>query len=165
MKYQATVNGQIFQIEIKSDTLVLVNGEERHVDLKQMGSAAIYSLLLDHQSFEAVVEKRGNDYQVLMFGALYDISVLDERALRIAAARQEQGGPSGETSLKAPMPGLIVKVPVEVGQEVKRGQTLVILESMKMENELKSPRDGVVQRVDVQAGQSVEQNALLVVVG
>jgi biotin carboxyl carrier protein len=62
------------------------------------------------------------------------------------------------------MPGTIVKVPVEPGQEVKKGQTLVILESMKMENELKAPRDGVVGRVEVKAGQSVEQNKVLVTV-
>ena len=55
------------------------------------------------------------------------------------------------------MPGLVVAIPVEEGQEVKKGQVLVILESMKMQNELKAPRDGVVERIKVRAGESVEQ--------
>jgi biotin carboxyl carrier protein len=59
---------------------------------------------------------------------------------------------------------LIVAVPVHEGQTVEKGQTLVILESMKMENELKSPRAGTVERVEVQKGDSVEQNKALIVI-
>jgi biotin carboxyl carrier protein len=67
----------------------------------------------------------------------------------------------GEYHLKAPMPGLVVTISVEEGQEVKKGQVLLILESMKMQNELKSPRDGVVNRIKVKAGESVEQKQAL----
>jgi propionyl-CoA carboxylase alpha chain len=59
------------------------------------------------------------------------------------------------------MPGLVVAIPVEEGQEVKKGQVLVILESMKMQNELKSPRDGRVHRIKAKAGESVEQKQTL----
>ena len=69
---------------------------------------------------------------------------------------------TGELSIKSPMPGLIVAVRSRTGHEVTKGQTVVILESMKMQNELKAPRDGVVQRISVQAGQTVEQNKPLV---
>jgi biotin carboxyl carrier protein len=55
------------------------------------------------------------------------------------------------------MPGLVVEVPVKEGDEIQQGKVLVILESMKMQNELKSPRDGTVTRIEVQAGDSVEQ--------
>jgi len=68
----------------------------------------------------------------------------------------------GEISVNAPMPGLIVAVTVEEGHEVTRGQTVVILESMKMQNELKAPRDGVVQRISVKSGETVEQNKILI---
>ena len=60
-------------------------------------------------------------------------------------------------NIKAPMPGLVVTVPVEEGQEVKEGDVLLILESMKMQNELKAPRDGVVGKVLVSPGDSVDQ--------
>jgi len=55
------------------------------------------------------------------------------------------------------MPGLVVAIPVTEGQEVKKGQVLLILESMKMQNELKAPRDGIVNRIKIKVGESVEQ--------
>jgi len=59
------------------------------------------------------------------------------------------------------MPGLVVAIPIEEGQEIKKGQVLLILESMKMQNELKAPRDGVIQRIKVKAGETVEQKQTL----
>jgi biotin carboxyl carrier protein len=59
------------------------------------------------------------------------------------------------------MPGLVISILVEEGQEVKKGQVLLVLESMKMQNELKAPRDGVIGRVRVKAGESVEQKQSL----
>ncbi len=97
-----------------------------------------------------------------MQGRMYTGQVLDERAQLLASRRGGLNADSGEVSIKAPMPGLIVSIPVHEGQEVTKGQTLVILKSMKMQNELKTPRDGIVQRISVQAGQTVEQNKLLI---
>ena len=63
--------------------------------------------------------------------------------------------------MKAPMPGMVVSISVEEGQEVEKGQVLVILESMKMQNELKSPRAGKVNRIRVKSGDNVEQRQTL----
>lgn len=164
MKYVTTVNGETYEIEIKADGMVEVNGEPRHVDFKPMGQHAIFSLIIDNQSFEAVVEQRDGSYQVLIFGDLYDVEVTDERSLRLARLSGVTADTSGEAQIKSPMPGLIVAVPVEIGQEVKKGDTVVILESMKMENELKAPRDGTIERIEVGKGDSVEQNKVLVVI-
>ncbi|MCL4878599.1 MAG: DUF2118 domain-containing protein [Anaerolineae bacterium] len=162
MKYITTVNDEKYEIEINGD-VVIVNGVERKVDFKSMGKHDIYSLIIDHQSFEAVVEQRDAEhYEVLIIGDLYEVTVTDERALRLASATSNLAAPTGEVVVKSPMPGLIVDVPVKVGQQVKKGQTVVILESMKMENELKAPRDGTVHRIEVQRGASVEQNQALV---
>ena len=68
---------------------------------------------------------------------------------------------TGEFHLRAPMPGLVVAMPVTEGQEVKKGQVILILESMKMQNELRSPRDGVMGRIRVKVGESVEQKQTL----
>lgn len=164
MKYTTTVNDQKYEIEITRDGL-LVNGEPRYVDFKSMGQHAIFSLLIDNQSFEAVVELRDGKYQVLIQGDLYEVDVTDERSQRLARASGLAADPTGEIIIRSPMPGLIVAVPVQEGQAVKKGQTVVILESMKMENELKAPRDGVVHRVEVAKGQSVEQNKILIAIG
>lgn len=72
---------------------------------------------------------------------------------------------SGDGRIKAPIPGLITRVLVEPGQQVTAGQSVVVLEAMKMENEIRAPRSGVVLRVDVQPGQSVALDAMLVEIG
>ena len=68
---------------------------------------------------------------------------------------------TGEFLLKAPMPGLVVSIPVNEGQAVGKGDVLVILESMKMQNELKAPRPGTVGRIRIEIGASVEQKQTL----
>jgi len=92
---------------------------------------------------------------------LYEIKVEDEREKRLRAAAGAGVSEGGEFHLKAPMPGLVVSLQVEEGQEIKKGQVLLILESMKMQNELKAPRDGIVGRIKVKAGESVEQKQTL----
>jgi biotin carboxyl carrier protein len=164
MKYQTTVNGKKFDIEINQDGEVFLNGEKREVDFVSLGET-LYSVITDAESHEVLVDdKPGTEFDVQMRGRLYTVGVLDERALLLASRRGSEYSDSGEVSIKAPMPGLVVLVPVAEGDEVEKGQTLVVLESMKMQNELKAPRNGVVQRVGVQPGQSVEQNKVLVTI-
>jgi biotin carboxyl carrier protein len=98
---------------------------------------------------------------VLLRGRLYPAQVEDEREKRLRAAGGGGVADSGEYHLKAPMPGLVVAVPVSEGEAIKKGQVLLILESMKMQNELKAPRDGTVHRVRVKPGESVEQKQTL----
>ena len=81
---------------------------------------------------------------------------------RLAGAAKGFAPPSGEISIRAPMPGLVVAIPVKLGQKIEKGDVLVVLESMKMENELKAPRAGIVSQVRVQSGQGVEQHQTLV---
>lgn len=161
MKYVTIINDQRFEIEIDKDGSLLVNGEPRVVDFLALDTA-LFSVIMDNRSYEAVIEEREGSYEVLLGGNLYTGRVLDERALLLATRRGGLDIDSGEISIVAPMPGLIIAVPVEEGQAVQAGQTLVILESMKMQNELRAPRDGVVQRISVEPGQSVEQNKTLI---
>ena len=92
-----------------------------------------------------------------MRGKQYQITVEDEREKRLKAAAGGGVAEGGEFNLKAPMPGLVVAILVSEGEEIKKGQVLIILESMKMQNELKSPKDGIVERIRVKSGESVEQ--------
>ncbi|MGV2434812.1 MAG UNVERIFIED_CONTAM: acetyl-CoA carboxylase biotin carboxyl carrier protein subunit [Anaerolineae bacterium] len=93
---------------------------------------------------------------------MFNATVLDERDMVLLGRRGLDADGSGEVVIKSPMPGLIVQVLVEEGQTVQKGATLLILESMKMQNELKSPRDGIIQRISVGAGDTVEQNRILI---
>lgn len=164
MKYLTTINDKTFEIDIQGDGTLLVNGEKRDVDFHALGPA-FYSIIMNHLSYELVIEEREeHTIEVFMQGRMYDARVMDERAQLLASRSALLMSSSGDVNVKAPMPGLVVAVPVTEGQAVKSGQTIVILESMKMQNELKAPRDGTLQKVHVTPGQSVEQNKVLVTI-
>jgi biotin carboxyl carrier protein len=164
MKYYATIDEQTFEIEINQQGELCIDGQREMVDFQSIGGSSVYSLLLGHASYEALVEARNDYYEVLLQGTLYRVYVEDERMRRLAQAARGFAPPSGEIAIRSPMPGAIVAVPVVVGQEIEAGEVLVILESMKMENELRAPRAGVVSQVRVQSGQNVEQNQALVAI-
>ncbi|HZM20640.1 MAG TPA: biotin/lipoyl-containing protein [Anaerolineales bacterium] len=161
MKYITTVGEKQFLVEIIDDRHVSVDGKVYEVDFESVSGQPVYSLIVDGKSHESYVAQVDDIWQVLMRGRLYPVTVEDEREKRLRAAAGGGVAETGEFHLKAPMPGLVVTIPVAEGQEVKKGQVLLILESMKMQNELKSPRDGKVNRIKVKAGESVEQRQTL----
>lgn len=163
MKYITTIDETQYEVEILGPRQVSVNGKVYDVDFQSISGQPIFSLLVDGGSYQAhVYPGEEETLQVLMRGTLYTALIEDEREKRLRAAGGGGAAGSGEFIMKAPMPGLIVKVAVNEGDLVKKGQVLVILESMKMQNELKSPREGKVTRVQVKAGDSVEQRQSMV---
>lgn len=164
MKYFASVGDHTFEIEINEDG-VLVDGEPITVDLRQSGVTQLYSLLLDDASFEMFVEETPLSHDVTLRGEQFRVRIEDERTRRLNAARQGPALPQGDLAVRAPIPGMIVKVLVQDGDEIIEDQPLMILEAMKMENEIRAVRSGVVRKVEVTAGQSVDQDAVLIVIG
>lgn len=162
MKYFARIGDNEYEIEIDNGR-ILLDGESISIDLEQIAEPELYSLLFGGHSYELLIEADRYDYVVTLRSEQFQVQVEDERTRKLNVGRQPAGLPDGEVALKAPIPGLIVKVLADVAQEVKDGEALVILEAMKMENELQSPRAGVVKKVEVVPGQRVEQNAILVV--
>ncbi len=165
MKYITRVEDQVYTIIIDQEDRIIVNGQVYDIDFQQLSEGGMLSLLLNNRSLEAIVEEREDAWEVLLRGELYTVKAQDERAYRLAKARGTAAEASGEVAIKSPMPGIIIAAPVEVGQVVKKGDQVIILESMKMENELKAPRDGVVLRVHVASGSSVEKGQVLVTIG
>lgn len=161
MKYITTIGGREFEVELIDDDHVIVNGVTYAVDFNSIGDQPVYSMIVDGNSYEAYVYPDDEGWQVLLHGRLFPITVEDEREKRLRAASGGAVAQRGEFHLKAPMPGLVVAIPVEEGQAVEKGDVLVILESMKMQNELKAPRDGVISRVRVTKGDSVDQRQTL----
>ncbi len=162
MKYIATIKDQEYVIEIDSDRGILIDDQPQEIDFRRLPAGGVTSLLMNHRSIAAVVEERGDQWEVLIEGELYSVRVQDERAYRLDRMRTLGISVDGEALVVSPMPGIIVAVPVAVGDVVKHGQKVVILESMKMENELRAPCDGVVTHVHVSAGASVEKDQPLV---
>jgi pyruvate carboxylase subunit B len=112
-----------------------------------------------------VVVRRGASrglYTLWLDGHRFDVEALDERARTIRELSGNAAGPSGPAPLKAPMPGLIVRVNVQAGDSVQAGQGLVVMEAMKMENELRATAAGKVKTVLATPGTAVEKGALLI---
>lgn len=161
MKYVTTIDEKLFDIEVVDEHHVRIGDRLLEVDFESVSGQPVFSLIVDGKSYESYVYQGDEDWQVLLRGRQYQVKVEDEREKRLKAAAGGGVAESGEFHLKAPMPGLVVAIPVEEGQEVTKGQVLIILESMKMQNELKSPRDGTVSSIKVKAGESVEQKQIL----
>lgn len=136
---------------------------EIHVDVRSP-SPRVYSLIVDGLSFDVHVDERERDEEQLAVHLLSRIVALraaDSRKRRMAKIGD---GPDGVVRITAPMPGRVVKVLAAEGTAVARGDGIIVLEAMKMENELKAPRDGTVGQIAVQEGQGVEGGALLAMI-
>jgi acetyl/propionyl-CoA carboxylase alpha subunit len=161
MKYITTIDDRQYTVEIVDDKHVSVDGKVYEIDFESVSGQPVYSLIVDGRSHESYIYQGDDNWQVLLRGRLYPVNVEDEREKRLRAAAGGRVAETGEYHLRAPMPGLVVAVQVIEGQKVKKGQVILILESMKMQNELKSPRDGTIGRIRVRAGESVEQKQTL----
>jgi len=161
MKYITTVNNHEYTIEILDEAHLSLDGVVYELDFERVGNQPVYSLVLGGQSFEAHVYTDEEQWQVLLRGDMYRAVVEDERERRLRSQLEGVPAERGEFHLKAPMPGLVIAIPVGEGQPVEKGDVLLILESMKMQNELKAPRAGKVSRVRVAPGERVEQKQTL----
>ncbi|MDQ3249408.1 MAG: biotin/lipoyl-binding protein [Chloroflexota bacterium] len=162
MKYYVRVGETEYEVVIDGSQ-VSINGEAVTVDLVQSGVPELYSILFNGQSHDMLVETERSNYAITFRSEQFQVQVEDERTRRLNTGRKAPSVPKGELVVKAPIPGLVVKVLVEKGATVAEGQPLVILEAMKMENEIRSVRAGIVKNVSVAAGQRVEQNQAMLV--
>lgn len=163
--YATYVDGEEHQVIIHNDGSVEMDGEQFEVDLRHITNNVVFSMLIEGRSHEVYASLEDGAWRILLDGERYEVSVEDERTRRI---RGLQGGDKklvGDVQIKAPMPGLVVKVPVEVGQIVAANAPLIILEAMKMENELRAPRAGVVKEIRVSPRQTVELQQVLIILG
>ena len=164
MKYITTVADKDFTIEVVDEKHVNVNGRLLEVDFAAVSGQPVYSLIIDGKSFEAYIDQGDEEWEVIILGRQFSAIVEDERERRLRAAGGAKAAGDAEFHLKSPMPGLIIAVSVDEGQQVEKGQVLAVLESMKMQNELKSPKSGTVTRIRVKAGDRVEQKAAILTV-
>ena len=161
MKYLTTIDDKEFLVEILDEKHISVDGKVLDVDFSTINGQRVFSLIIDGKSYESHVNPSDEGWEVLLRGKFYTAQVEEEREKRLRVAAGARVMEGGEYHLKAPMPGLIVAVMVEEGMKIEIGQVLIVLESMKMQNELKSPRAGTIARIKVKPGERVEQKATL----
>jgi biotin carboxyl carrier protein len=166
MAFIAKLGDQSYTLEIeeieKSLYRVSVDGNEFLVDGKKTGRTN-YSLIVDNRSFEIEVDHAEDEYRVLVDGRNYHVNLVDERRVRIGGGQSEIQL-QGRQKVSVPMPGKVIAVLVSEGDSIEKGQGLVIVEAMKMENEVRSPIAGEVKEIKVKAGDAVEGGAVLLIV-
>ena len=162
MKYFVTIGSKVLEVELGPEGVKL-DGREVHPDLQEMDGTEVHTLLLGGRSHRVLASRVGSgEWSLHLSGRHLRAEVVDERTRAIRAATGAREGGRGPKSLRAPMPGLVVKVEVGEGEDVRPGQGLVIVEAMKMENELKSDAEGRVKQVLVAAGEAVDKDQVLV---
>lgn len=161
MKYFVSVDGREVVVEVDGDR-IRVEGRELTAHLVRVPGTPLRHLLVGDRSVTLALEGDRGRWQVAFHGDRRDIEVQDERTRHIRSLTGQAGHARGVGALKAPMPGLVVRVSVAEGQRVGPGTSLVVLEAMKMENELRSPAEAVVRAIKVRAGQAVEKGEVLI---
>jgi biotin carboxyl carrier protein len=158
-----TVNEGIRMDAEKTADGLLLNGERFAPDLVRISDNRFH-VIHGNQSYEAEVVQANPAAKSFTFkinGTLYQVVVRDRFDQLLEQMGMAHGSAGLVKDLKAPMPGLILSVAVAVGQEVKKGDPLLILEAMKMENVIKAPVDATVKAIKVRKGDSVDKNQVL----
>jgi biotin carboxyl carrier protein len=163
VKYVVDVGGRSVEVELDGEQ-VTVDRVAFAASLSELPGTPVALLSLGDSVHRIVVTRDSakGRYVLSLGGRRYDVEALDERTRAIRQLSSSASGPKGPAPLVAPMPGLIVRVSVEVGASVHPGQGLVVMEAMKMENELRSSSAGVVKAIRAMPGTAVERGAVLV---
>lgn len=182
MPYISTVNNQSYIVVTDTENSQEITLDDSHfnVDWRHLaplaadakgiiGMGGRYSLLIAGKSYEVYAreinkpDSSGFWYEVVVAGQRFEVHVEDEREKALSGSIKS-AHEAGEAIVRAPMPGLVLGIPFEPGAKVERGQTVAVLEAMKMENDLASPITGTIKEVKVAKGQTVNQGDALVIV-
>ena len=161
MKYFVTRGELTVEVELDGD-VVLVDGRRHEARLERVPGTPEVRIVIDGVATTLAVDAyQGSDLRLIDRGAVRDLTVEDERTRHIRLLAGPGKVVDGHSVLKAPMPGLVLRILVAVGDPVTAGMPLLALEAMKMENELRATAPGVVGAVRVAAGDAVEKGQVL----
>lgn len=166
LKVLSNDNDQNLSIdEVDGRLHVDIDGRKYEVEVHQSDEAS-YLLLQNSQVFDCRVTRQTKShdrFEVTLKGHRHSVAIIDPRRLR--SDENSDRHPDGLTEISSQMPGKVVRVLVEVGTKVEKGDGIVVVEAMKMQNEMKSPRDGVIVSVNVTSGSTVNAGEVLATVG
>ena len=167
MKLQAEIDSQKHEVEIIRDgrnVTATVDGREYRLDVSEPENGVFLIKNENSVSEVSISPKPGASaaFAVALHGHELDIDIIDPKRLRGAGKADEDA--AGKAEIKTAMPGKVVRILVELNAEVAKGDGIVVVEAMKMQNELKSPKDGIVTDIRAAEGQTVNAGDILVVV-
>jgi len=156
--YRIKIGENEYLIEI-TEAGIKINGEEIQADLMQLNEAGLYLLNHGEDKLELHMKVEGDSAYLVMADGKQILAQVESEREKLKA----RPAPGSANELRAPMPGLVISVNVEQGQQVREGQAVCVLESMKMQMAIHAPKDGIVKEILVVADQKVDKDALLVV--
>ena len=164
MNYVVQLNGERKAVALGTDGVSYEYAPSLQAELSDIDGSPVRMLKIGTRVYRVVVQRREGRgrYTLWVDGYRFEAEALDERTRAIRDVSAASAGPVGPAPVRAPMPGLIVRVNVKVGDTVQAGQGIVVMEAMKMENELRATAAGLVRSVEVSPGTAVEKGALLV---
>ncbi len=163
MRYEVVVGGQSFVVEVENG--LTIDGRAVTGHLYPVPGTPLYHFEMEGRITPVALTRADETWEVQVGGRVWVVDVVDERTRQFRAMAGGDKRPGDGGVVKAPMPGMILRLEVEEGQAVTRGVGLVVLEAMKMENEIRAPEDGVVVRIHAEPGRAVEKGTPLVELG
>ncbi len=162
MEFYVHIDGERMKVKVENGRC-LVDGEEVDVAIAPGNGTPMRSASAQGRSLRIRPRREGKgDWRLDVEGTQYQALVLDPGQEAIRKARQAAGVSSGPAPLRAPMPGMVVRIEVAEGDEVEVGDGVVIVEAMKMENELRAPAPARVRSIAVEEGMAVDKDQILV---
>ncbi len=162
--FVVTIDNNIFSVNTSKTKKVIINGSEQNLEIVKL-SAHTYKIILDNKIFHVTTSKLANNkFSFLIDGHYFETLVrtkLEEEVSKVITNAQNN---NGVKIIKSPMPGLILRLEKQVGDEVKEGEPLILLEAMKMENEIRSTASGIISEINIKEGESVEKNQILLII-
>jgi len=164
--YKISVNDKLqYTVELNRDGKTgLLNGKEIEWDAIKITDGS-FNIIKEHTSYNLEVlraDHKEKSFIIRVNGTKYNLTLKDKFDELLKELGMDKAGGNKVNEVKAPMPGLVIGIRVEEGQSVKKGDALIVLEAMKMENILKSPSDGIVKKINVKKGNAVEKNQVLI---
>ncbi|MGB0369330.1 MAG: biotin/lipoyl-containing protein [Flavobacteriales bacterium] len=164
MSKQIKISGKDFLIDFSDEqkSKGTLNGNGFSWDVSTI-SENVYHVIKDNQSYNVeVLEAEPGTHRIKVNGNVYEAETIDKFDELLKKLGMEKGGVGKVNELKAPMPGLVLEVSVEVGATVAKGDRLLVLEAMKMENVIKSPTDATIASIEINKSETVEKNQVMI---
>ncbi len=163
--YIVSLNEKKYSLKILSYNKVELNGDTYDVELSQLSKYS-YLIIVNNNTYHVTSEKLNSDnYSFSINGSSYNTTVrtnLEEKANEYLRNKEKE---SGTEIIKSPMPGLIVKILKQVGDNIEVGEPIILLEALKMENEIRASASGIVKSINTKENSSVEKGQALLEIG
>jgi biotin carboxyl carrier protein len=167
MSYEVKINDRISTIELlgKDGSMyqIAIDNKIYELDIAEV-EQGVYSILLDNKSFnvELVEGRTGKSYTVNTLYETFAVDIIDAEAKYLMNRKKDEG--EDTNVITSPMPGKVVKILFKEGDEVKAGETVIIVSAMKMESEYKVKQDRIIKRILVQEGDTVNGDQPMVII-